>query len=364
MSDVHEEFDPFRRPRNRVDQPELVDISDASLDPYGSPAAAPPPPSELFSATDEARRSDALSAWYTTAATPDGHLYGGDIQEGTVPDGDQPADEAVVDTRAWYRTAAAEPPQPNPFAAQQPAPSQPPHPAEAPQYLDSDYGRPSYPEPTYAEPAYAEPAYAEPTYPEPTYPEPTYPQNVASTVRRGSNSRRIPANRHIRQRVTFGVIFGLVVLLGGTAAMAMSGRLSLPFGDGRRSGLPTCPAITASTQAFADTSVHVFNASTVNGLALATARELQKRGFKVPTTPSSEPKTKVTGSALVRYGASGELAAQTVVSVVDGPVQLLKDDRAGSDVDLVLSAKFKLKTVKPGVAAAPSAAATCTPAAA
>ncbi len=164
--------------------------------------------------------------------------------------------------------------------------------------------------------------------------------------------------------MTFGVIFGLVVLLGAAAAMAMNGRFDLPFGTGRRPPLPVCPSVAPTILPFGETSVHVLNASKINGLALKTTKDLQKLGFKVPTTPGNEPATtKVTGAALVRYGPSGLAAANSVKSAVNGPVQMLQDGRPGTDVDLVLGPTFKLKAgVKsPASPSAPAGKATCTP---
>jgi hypothetical protein len=461
MSDVHDDFDPFRRPTGSserttatgTDGPDLpdrsdlveVDITDSRMR-ANRPAGAAEP-ADLDEASTEARRSDALAAWYTTATTPDGHLYGGDVEEvemaaddglndTPLPDGgpiqgSASAGEAVPDTQAWYRSAQARPDAPaaepslfdRPPTPEQVAYQPPPYPVSADD--QPSYGRPSYDpprpryEPTpderpeaypqqsgYQQPEYQQPEYQQqPEYPQPAadaprferpeYEEPipaghpddpfapsgyatgptqdpafetvplaqgTRPADPGASRRPAGGTRRPPSRRQ-RQRITFGVIFALVVLLGASAAMVMNGRFDLPFGSGRKAPLPTCPSVAPTIQTFGDTSVHVLNASKINGFALKTTKDLQKLGFKVPTTPGNEPATtKVTGAALVRYGPDGLAAANTIKSVVNGPVQLLQDGRPGTDVDLVLGATFKLKAGVKAVASvtAPSSAATCT----
>lgn len=175
------------------------------------------------------------------------------------------------------------------------------------------------------------------------------------------------ARRERRRTLTFLALFTVILLLGVLALAAYFDRVTLPFGSGRPVALPSCPVPSATVQAPGDTSVNVFNASTRNGLALSVARELQKRGFLVPRTPANDPqKTKVTTMAVIRHGATGRLAAQTVATVVAGEVTYVEDERPGSDVDLVLGAKFKLAPVatpsaepSPG---APGPTPTCVPA--
>jgi hypothetical protein len=175
--------------------------------------------------------------------------------------------------------------------------------------------------------------------------------------------------RRRRQTVTFTVFFLIVVGLGFAAYLAYQGRIELPIGSGRPPALPTCPPAPVPTAVpYRDVSVHVFNASNRRGLALTVARDLQKRGFTVPSEPANEPSTtKVTTVALVRHGASGLLAARTLASVIAGPVTLVSDERATDDVDLVLGPTFsKLKAPVAKASAAPSAAPdaepTCQPA--
>ncbi len=175
------------------------------------------------------------------------------------------------------------------------------------------------------------------------------------------------ARRERRQTLTFLVFFALILLLGILALTAYYQKIDLPLGSGRPTPLPTCPSVAATVQAPGETSVNVFNASNRNGLALNVARELQKRGFVVPRDPANDPqKTKMTAMAVIRHGPTGLLAAQTVATVAAGEVQLVQDDRTGSDVDLVLGATFKLAPApSPSPTPSPGAAVpapTCLPA--
>jgi hypothetical protein len=163
---------------------------------------------------------------------------------------------------------------------------------------------------------------------------------------------RDAARRERRQTLTFLGFFALILILGGVALAAYYEKISLPLDSGRPAPLPTCPSVAPSIQAPADTSVRVFNASNRNGLAMSVTRELQKRGFVVPSAPANDPqKTQMTAMAVIRHGPNGLLSARTVATVVAGEVQLVQDERTGSDVDLVLGATFQLA---PGPSPTPS----------
>jgi hypothetical protein len=167
--------------------------------------------------------------------------------------------------------------------------------------------------------------------------------------------------RERRQTITFLAFFIAIIVLGLVALAAYFGRLDVGIGTGRSGPLPTCPSVAPSVQAYADTSVNVYNASTRNGLASTVMRELQKRGFRVPTAPANDRKTKVSTMAVIRHGGNGILAAQTVATAVGGPVTYVQDDRPGTDVDLVLGQTFKLAPMaKPSATpSGPAPAATC-----
>lgn len=180
-------------------------------------------------------------------------------------------------------------------------------------------------------------------------------------------SRQGVTRRERRQTITFLAFFSVIVVLGLLALAAYFGKLDIGVGSGRPDPLPTCPpAPSASLQSFADTSVNVYNASSRSGLAMTTMRDLQKRGFTVPSAPANDPlRAKVTTMAVIRHGPSGELAARTVASVVAGEVTYVRDDRPGTDVDLVLGQTFALKPLSAAASPSPSGPApspTCVPA--
>jgi len=169
--------------------------------------------------------------------------------------------------------------------------------------------------------------------------------------------------RHLRQTFTFALLFVGMVVLGLFAYAAFSGRIDLPFGTGQPAALPTCPSVAPTSLAPTEVDVNVFNASDRSGLAYTVARDLQKRGFQVPTQPANDPlRAKVTSAAVVRHGAKGALAAKTVAGVVAGQVKYVLDDRPGAEVDLVLGPGFKLRpAAAPAPAPVVSASPTCRP---
>ena len=95
-------------------------------------------------------------------------------------------------------------------------------------------------------------------------------------------------------------------------------------------GLPTPSQIT----------VNIYNATRRTGLATATAKVVKDRGFIVGTVANDTSKKTVPQPAEVRYGVSGQAAAQVVMTLVAGAVPI-NDSRADGSVDLVLGDGFK-----------------------
>lgn len=187
---------------------------------------------------------------------------------------------------------------------------------------------------------------------------------VRADLRTSSEPRGI-TRRERRQTITFLIFFSVIVVLGLLALAAYFGKLDFGVGSGKPAALPPCPSAAPSLKPNA-VSVNVYNASSRNGLAMVTMRDLQKRGFKVPAAPANDPmKTQVTTMAVVRHGPTGDLAAKVVAAAVAGEVTFAQDDRTTSDVDLVLGQTFKLKPVAAAPSVAPSVPAakpTCGPA--
>jgi hypothetical protein len=159
-------------------------------------------------------------------------------------------------------------------------------------------------------------------------------------------------SRHRSQTLRFVGVLAGVVVLGLLAAAVFAGTLTWPFGGGdAKPTVATCTQ-TVTVQAASLTKVRVYNGSTRRGLALATARELQKRGFKLSEPPRNDPQeSKPGGAAVIRHGAGGLTAARTVATQVKGKVVLEQDVRRGEDVDLVLGQTFELVGPAAGAAA-------------
>jgi hypothetical protein len=157
--------------------------------------------------------------------------------------------------------------------------------------------------------------------------------------------------RHRRQSITFVVVLAVVLVVGAGAFAVFKGTLAWPFGGGPPATSTPCPSATPNVQAAALTRVRVLNASTRHGLALAVSRDLQKRGFKVPTFGNDPLESKPTGAAVLRYGPAGSTAAHTVGTQVVGAVVYQQDDRVGEVVDLVLGQSFALVDAAKGASA-------------
>jgi LytR cell envelope-related transcriptional attenuator len=82
-------------------------------------------------------------------------------------------------------------------------------------------------------------------------------------------------------------------------------------------------------------TLNVYNTTFRTGLASVVAKDFKRRGFKVKDVSNDPLKTLQMGTALIRYGEEGDLAAKIVAQHVP-QATLLKDDRAGTKVDVVI----------------------------
>ena len=154
------------------------------------------------------------------------------------------------------------------------------------------------------------------------------------------------SRRHRRNRRTAVILFILVAGLAGAFYYAAA-----YFNSPARPEATGCPTddITAGavkTLAPGQITVNVFNATTRNGLAADTAKNVKARGFVVGQVANDPAKKKIDGPAEVRFGPNGKEAAEVVAKLVDGaaPVQ---DTRADASVDLVLGNGFSSLTATP-----------------
>jgi hypothetical protein len=163
------------------------------------------------------------------------------------------------------------------------------------------------------------------------------------------------------------VIVLLVVATGiGAYAYAQGWWFGRPSADVAVRPLPPCPTTAASLTA-ADVEVNVYNSTSRNGLAATVAAALVKRSFVVGTVANDPLHARVTGTALVRYGAKGAAAAKLVAAQVPEAV-MRRDKRKGATVDLVLGDGFRrlspmaVPTSTTAATAVRTPTPTCTPA--
>jgi LCP family protein required for cell wall assembly len=95
---------------------------------------------------------------------------------------------------------------------------------------------------------------------------------------------------------------------------------------------------TAPTEAHGLVGVDVLNASTVNGIAHTTAYALTTQGFHVDEIGNASTLLGAGSASEILYGPSGEEAAHTLASVLDGPVTLVPDPSlTGETVSLLIA---------------------------
>jgi hypothetical protein len=84
-----------------------------------------------------------------------------------------------------------------------------------------------------------------------------------------------------------------------------------------------------------EVQVNVYNTTYKTGLAKTVADAVAARGFKVKDVSNDPLRTMQLGTAVIRYGEQGDLAAALLKGHVPG-AQLVKDTRADSSLDLVI----------------------------
>jgi hypothetical protein len=150
--------------------------------------------------------------------------------------------------------------------------------------------------------------------------------------------------RRKRQAWTFTSLVTLVVVVG-LVALGQAMRWWTIGGEHQRAARLPCPAQTSAQPD--EVRLGVYNASSRFGLAREVARELQARGFTVTTVSNDPTGTPVRGTALVRFGAPGRLAAKSVGAQLAGPLQWVDDKRNSSAVDLVLGPGYQTMVPRP-----------------
>ncbi len=103
-------------------------------------------------------------------------------------------------------------------------------------------------------------------------------------------------------------------------------------------GAKATTTTTAPTEAHGLVGVNVLNASTVNGIAHATAAALTTQGFHVDQIGNASTSLSSGAASEILYGPSGAEAAHTLASVLQGPVTLVPDPSlTGETVSLLIA---------------------------
>ena len=92
-----------------------------------------------------------------------------------------------------------------------------------------------------------------------------------------------------------------------------------------------------------EVKVNVYNTTYKTGLAKVVADDVAGRGFKVKDVSNDPLRTMQLGTAVIRYGEQGDLAAALLKGHVPG-AQLVKDDRLDATVDLVIGNAYSALT--------------------
>lgn len=163
----------------------------------------------------------------------------------------------------------------------------------------------------------------------------------ADDVRR----RDLRARRTRRFRITQIAVFSVAaVLLLGVGAYAI-GQLRTPNPApgviatktfGRAEPEVTCPEAGAVPAAPEDVTVNVLNGTGRSGLAGRVSESLADRGYTAGKVGNT---SQASGAAVIVYGPSGYLAAQSVLAQV-GTAELTLDGRDDASVDLLLGDGF------------------------
>lgn len=148
------------------------------------------------------------------------------------------------------------------------------------------------------------------------------------------------ARRRRRRRSAIIVTLTVLLLLGGFgyAVAYVKGWVAHPTLVAQacrtvevgRGGVPTPGAVT----------VNVYNATSRQGAASATATVLRARGFQVGTVSNDPLKAKVPGVGQIRYGRGGEAAAKGLLGKELAGATMVLDGRLGGSVDVVVGARY------------------------
>ena len=170
-----------------------------------------------------------------------------------------------------------------------------------------------------------------------------------STTQRFSRPKTRPAQRplwltvlliFVAMLVLFGVGFGIATLFKGSGGADVADATASPSTSALVDGCTTVMVTPAEVLPLASrVTVNVYNSTKRVGIAGETSKLLSVRGFKIAKVENDPLGVGVKGAGEIRFGTKGELNAQ-LMAYHFPDATLIKDDRGGKRIDVVLGQQF------------------------
>ena len=140
--------------------------------------------------------------------------------------------------------------------------------------------------------------------------------------------------------VLFGVGFGIATLFKGSGGADVADATASPSTSALVDGCTTVMVTPAEVLPLASrVTVNVYNSTKRVGIAGETSKLLSVRGFKIAKVENDPLGVGVEGVGEIRFGTKGELNAQ-LMAYHFPDATLIKDDRGGKRIDVVLGQQF------------------------
>tara|TARA_B110000503_G_C7102849_1_gene394613 strand:+ start:239 stop:802 length:564 start_codon:yes stop_codon:yes gene_type:complete len=140
--------------------------------------------------------------------------------------------------------------------------------------------------------------------------------------------------------VLFGVGFGIATLFKGSGGADVADATASPSTSALVDGCTTVMVTPAEVLPLASrVTVNVYNSTKRVGIAGETSKFLSVRGFKIAKVENDPLGVGAEGAGEIRFGTKGELNAQ-LMAYHFPDATLIKDDRGGKRIDVVLGQQF------------------------
>ena len=170
-----------------------------------------------------------------------------------------------------------------------------------------------------------------------------------STTQGFSRPKTRPAQRQlwltvllifVAMLVLFGVGFGNATLFKGSGGADVADATASPSTSALVDGCTTVMVTPAEVLPLASrVTVNVYNSTKRVGIAGETSKFLSVRGFKIAKVENDPLGVGAEGAGEIRFGTKGELNAQ-LMAYHFPDATLIKDDRGGKRIDVVLGQQF------------------------